>query len=48
MPYKIPLSLVTSDEVNGNDDAIGEVFMLNVINSSSLHSGSVELKPCSV
>src|SRR3989338_7598190 len=48
MPYKIPLSLVTSEEINGYDDAIGDVFMLNVIINSSLHSGNVELNPCSV
>ena len=28
-------------------DAIGDVLMLNGMSSSSLHSGNVELKPCS-
>ncbi len=47
IPYSIPLSLVKSEEMNGKEEAIGLVFMLNVIINSSFPRGMVELKPCS-
>ena len=47
IPYKIPSSLVSSDDMNGNDDAIGEEFMLNATIRSSIPSGIVEVNPCS-
>ena len=47
IPYNIPSSLVSSDDMKGNDEAIGDEFMLNDTINSSIPSGNVELNPCS-
>src|SRR3989338_3111900 len=47
-PYRMPLSLVRSELLNGKLVASGDVFMLRVISSSSRQKGSVEFHPCSI
>lgn len=48
IPYKIPVSLTISLEINGNPHASDEVTELLLIESSSVHNGNQEENPSSI